>query len=101
LEIKSVLKMVDKSFWYLNQPVSRYKIDLLSAESAFLFNMRFSACFESSGDCRLNFPIMTDVKVPFLDCDFKALPYAIPGKEIDEYVQYKFSLLCLMINVAW
>lgn len=60
--------------------LTRYKIDFLSAESAFLFNMKFSACFESAGDCRLSFPIMTDVKVPFLPCDFKTLPFAIPGK---------------------
>ena len=75
---------------------TRYKIDFLSAESAFLFNMKFSACFESAGDCRLSFPIMTDVKVPFLPCDFKTLPFAIPGKAINFY----YVTNCISRNVS-
>lgn len=58
----------------------RYKIDYLSAESAFLFNIKFSACFESKGDCMLNIPIMQDVKIPFLSCNFSMQPFAIPGE---------------------
>lgn len=57
----------------------RYKIDYISAESAFLFNIKFSACFESKGDCMLNIPILKDVKIPILACNFSLQQFAIPG----------------------
>jgi hypothetical protein len=58
----------------------RYKVDYLSAESAFIFNIKFMACFESKGDCMLNIPIMQDVKIPLLPCNFTRQPFAIPGE---------------------
>lgn len=58
----------------------RYKIDFLLVESVFLFNMKFSVCFESVGDCRFSFFIMIDVKVLFLFCDFKIFLFVILGK---------------------
>lgn len=59
--------------------LSRYKVDNISSEKAFLLSVNFSACFESNGDCMLNFPIMVNTKIPVLDCDFKNQSFAIPG----------------------
>lgn len=57
----------------------RYKIDYITSEKAFLFSVNFSACFETGGDCMLNFPIMTHTKIPLLDCNFMNQTFAIPG----------------------
>lgn len=57
----------------------RYKIDFISAESAFLFNIKFSACFETKGDCMLNILILKDVKIPILACNFSLQQFAIPS----------------------
>uniref|UniRef100_K1PXP9 Uncharacterized protein n=1 Tax=Magallana gigas TaxID=29159 RepID=K1PXP9_MAGGI len=68
-----------------------YKIDFISAESAFLFNIKFSACFETKGDCMLNIPILKDVKIPILACNFSLQQFAIPksscSQDISSYIQ--------------
>ena len=56
-----------------------YKIDYLTAESAFRFNIKVKACFESKGDCMLDVPVLNDVKIPLLGCNFSMQNFAIPG----------------------
>lgn len=78
----------------------RYKIDFLLVESVFLFNMKFSVCFESVGDCRFSFFIMIDVKVFFLFCDFKIFLFVILGKIFSCFICYIVfnCILCIFWN---
>ncbi|KAK3102203.1 hypothetical protein FSP39_009587 [Pinctada imbricata] len=55
-----------------------FKITDLRAEKIYVFNMNISVCFESSGDCRINFPVFSDTRIPMTTCDF-AGGYAVPG----------------------
>ncbi|KAK3101652.1 hypothetical protein FSP39_005219 [Pinctada imbricata] len=55
-----------------------FKITDLRAEKVYVFNMNISVCFESSGDCRINFPVFSDTRIPMTSCDF-AGGYAVPG----------------------
>ncbi|XP_062579219.1 uncharacterized protein LOC134241150, partial [Saccostrea cucullata] len=90
LEIVIMLKDFKFSSWetYTIQNVFRlvYKIDYLSVESAFVFNIKFSACFESKGDCMLSIPIMQDVKISIIPCNFSMQAFAISGFSLNDYL---------------
>lgn len=43
--------------------------------------MNVSVCLESSGACTLDFPVMTDVDIPIIDCDFENVSYAVQGQK--------------------
>jgi hypothetical protein len=56
-----------------------YKIDHITAENKYRFSLNVSVCLETSDDCYLSFPVMTEVDIPVLDCDFNNVSYAIKG----------------------
>lgn len=81
----------------LLQPL-RYKIDHLTAEDKYRFNLNVSVCLESSGACNLDFPVMTDVDIPIIDCDFENVSYAVQGQKNQKYpnVKWKKKILAQM-----
>lgn len=70
----------------------RYKIDHLTAEDKYRFNLNVSVCLESSGACDLDFPVMTDVDIPIIDCDFENVSYAVQGQK-NQYLLVIFKSL--------
>lgn len=76
----------------------RYKVEYITSEKAYLLCVNFSACFETNGDCMLNFPIMTNTRIPLLDCDFKNQSFAIPGWSILS-LQYRHILK--ITQIVW
>lgn len=70
----------------------RYKIDHLTAEDKYRFNLNISVCLESSGACNLDFPVMTDVDIPIIDCDFENVTYAVQGQK-NQYLLVIFKSL--------
>lgn len=71
----------------LLQPL-RYKIDHLTAEDKYRFNLNVSVCLESSGVCNLDFPVMTDVDIPIIDCEFENVSYAVQGQKNQKLFYY-------------
>ena len=55
-----------------------YKIDDLTSEKMFMFNVKISACFESTGDCRYTYKVLENTKLPKQPCDWKD-GFAVPG----------------------
>lgn len=70
----------------------RYKIDHLTAEDKYRFNLNVSVCLESSAACDLDFPVMTDVEIPIIDCDFENMSYAVQGQK-NQYLLVIFKSL--------
>lgn len=70
----------------------RYKINHLTAEDKYRFNLNVSVCLESSGACTLDFPVMTDVDIPIIDCDFENVSYAVQGQK-NQYLLVIFKSL--------
>lgn len=71
----------------------RYKVDHITAESKYRFSLNVSVCLETSDECYLNFPVMTDVDIPILDCDFNNVSYAIKG--LHDYRPIAYFQLCM------
>lgn len=76
----------------------RFKVEYITSEKAYLLSVNFSACFETNGDCMLSFPIMTNTRIPLLDCDFKNQSFAIPGWSILS-LQYRHILK--ITQIVW
>lgn len=47
-------------------------------------------CLESSGACNLDFPVMTDVDIPIIDCDFENVSYAVQGHKNQNFWLYMY-----------
>lgn len=68
----------------MNEAVSicnRYKIEELTAEKMFLFNMKIDICFETDGDCRYSFIVLKNIKLPRQPCNWSG-GHIIPGKHM-------------------
>ena len=77
---KQLILVITKYIKYIYK-YFRYKIDHITAENKYRFNLQTSVCLESVGACDLDFSVMTDVDIPILDCDFGNVPYAVKGLE--------------------
>ena len=83
---------------YFFSSACRYKLDNTSA-GPFLLSVNFSACFESNGDCLLNFPIMVYTKFPMVDCNFKNQSFAKQGTFVQVIVNpIQFKRINVLVN---
>ncbi|XP_071123204.1 uncharacterized protein [Mytilus edulis] len=65
-----------------------YRIEELSAEKMFLFDMKIDICFETTGDCRYSYIIFENTKLPRQPCDWSG-GYAIPGFNLNQWLNDK------------
>ena len=65
-----------------------YQITYLDAENVYLFSANVSVCFETFGDCYLNFALMTDVRIPSVECDFNTRDFAVSGNVLRQRGMY-------------
>ncbi|VDI45262.1 Hypothetical predicted protein [Mytilus galloprovincialis] len=65
-----------------------YKIEELSAEKMFLFNMKIDICFEISGDCRYSFIVLKNAKLPRQPCSWSG-GHVIPGFNLNQWLSDK------------
>lgn len=81
---QSVYRITLLHFYYF--VIFRFKIDDLQTEKKYLFNMKLKVCFESNGDCRHNFKVFENTRLPKVACSWNST-YINPGMFL--YIIYK------------
>ncbi|KAJ8320500.1 LOW QUALITY PROTEIN: hypothetical protein KUTeg_002087 [Tegillarca granosa] len=61
-----------------------FKIDDLQTEEKYLFNLKLKVCFESNGDCRYNFKIFENTRLPKVTCSWNST-FINPGFSLTDW----------------
>ncbi|VDI03913.1 Hypothetical predicted protein, partial [Mytilus galloprovincialis] len=71
-----------------------FRLEEITVEKIFLFDVKISVCFETYGDCRYKFDILDSVRIPKQPCSWSD-DFVIPGFQISDWMSNKGLLTSL------
>ncbi|VDI33335.1 Hypothetical predicted protein, partial [Mytilus galloprovincialis] len=71
-----------------------FRLEEITVEKIYLFDVKISVCFETNGDCRYTFNILDSVRIPKLLCSWSD-DFVIPGFQISYWMGDKGLLSSL------